>query len=144
MSIHSKLELNVSKSQKQIVMLLILLKNEQYPLRILSWVCFIRFFGRIRDFIICFRDLLTFRRKWDRSIVHFSQICGYIFLLTYMFFTNCEPEFYIQLCKSNQNMNLWSDFGLNGSVSNSFSCTTWTQILELLFKNRQQSFFHIT
>ena len=43
-----------------------------------------------------------------------------IFLLSYMFCTNCEPEFYnqnmnllSQFCKSNQNMNLSSDFDLN-------------------------------
>ena len=42
-------------------MSLILLKNERITLRIVSWVCLVRFFGRIQDFIICFRDLLTFK-----------------------------------------------------------------------------------
>ena len=41
---------------------------------------------------------------------------GTFFLLTYMFCTNCEPEFYIQFCKSNQNMNLLSDIDLNGKT----------------------------
>ena len=56
--------LKVSKSQKQIIMSLILQKNRQNRLRILPHCSF---FGRIWDFIICFRDLLTFSKckiKW--------------------------------------------------------------------------------
>ena len=49
--------LKVSRSRKQIIMSLILSKNEQNTPRILPHC---KFFGRIRDFIICFRDLLTF------------------------------------------------------------------------------------
>ena len=35
----------------------------------------------------------------------------------------------------------WLKWRNYGSVSNSFSCTTWTQILELLFKSGLQRFF---
>ena len=35
----------------------------------------------------------------------------------------------------------WLKWRNYGSVSNSFSCTTWTQILELLFKSGHQRFF---
>ena len=52
--------LKISKSQKQIMKSRILLKNEGNTLRILTWVCFLRFFWRIKNIIICFRDLLTF------------------------------------------------------------------------------------
>ena len=54
--------ITASKSRKLIMMSLILPKNEKNTLKIhsiLSVFCW--FFGRIRDFMICFRDLLTFR-----------------------------------------------------------------------------------
>ena len=48
----------ISKSRKQIMVSLILPNNEPNTLRII--VSFLRFYGKIRDFIFCFRDLQTF------------------------------------------------------------------------------------
>jgi hypothetical protein len=55
--------LKVSKSQKQIIKSRILQKNTKHTQdsqTILSVFCL--FFGRIKDIIICFRDLLKFRK----------------------------------------------------------------------------------
>ena len=54
--------------------------------------------------------------------------------MIYMFCTNCEPEFYIQFCKSNQNMNLLSDFGLNEETMDLSRIVLAVQ-LELKFLN---------
>ena len=53
--------LKVSKSQKQIMMALILPKYKRNTLRIIDLSVFRSFFGRVWDLIICFQDLLTFR-----------------------------------------------------------------------------------
>ena len=42
----------------------ILPKNERNALRVVSWVRFVRFFGRIDDTLICLRDLVTFKTSW--------------------------------------------------------------------------------
>ena len=70
--------LKISKSWKQIMKSRILPKNERNTLRIVSWGCFVHFFGRIKDIIICFRDLLTFRRQGLRRLR---------LLFTYMLFS---------------------------------------------------------
>ena len=55
----------VNKSRKQIMKFRILQKNKRNTLRILS--VFRSFFGRIKDIIICFRDLLTFSLQFTRT-----------------------------------------------------------------------------
>ena len=72
----------VSKSQKQIIMSLILpknkLSNHTQDAIILSWVCLVQFLeesgccNNIRDFIIWFRDLLTFKPWTTVSATFFS------------------------------------------------------------------------
>ena len=49
-----------AKSRKQIMMSLILPKDEEIHLRLVSVIR--SFFGRIKDIIICFRDLPTFSK----------------------------------------------------------------------------------
>ena len=60
-----QLILKVSKSRKQIMKSWILPKNERNTLRIISCVIeFRQIFRRVKDIIICFRDLLTFTKMF--------------------------------------------------------------------------------
>ena len=59
----------VSKFRKQIMVSLILTNHEQNTQNTILSV-FRSFFGRIRDFIICFLDLLTFSELEKTAVFH--------------------------------------------------------------------------
>ena len=92
----------VSKSRKQTMKSQILPKIEQNTLRILSWVCFVCVFGRIKDIIICFWDLLTFSRKRKYTNRFYQKLhCRLCWLLAYLCLSFLSP-FSMLLIKSGQ------------------------------------------
>ena len=76
----------VSKSRKQIMMSLIPKKRTKHTQDTILSV-FRSFFGRIRDFIICFRDLLTFNIKQSGWFFHIFEAGSEYLNFTYLCFS---------------------------------------------------------